>query len=115
MSVRWRRCHCALSWGHATIAHVIATLLHGLLKLLLLRIGHQCFQLLMRIHHRRAHLLVALLRAQCSVVVDRVHLLLLVLQNGQHLLLLILSQVQHLCQVTQLTLRAWRLTMSHGL
>ena len=116
MSVgRWRRRACAPTWRHASIPHAIAALLHGLLKLLLLRVGHQRFQLLMRVHHRRAHLLMALLWAQCSVVLNCIHLLVLVLQDGQHLLLLILGQVQHLCQALQLMLRRWRLMMMHGL
>jgi hypothetical protein len=113
---RWRRrCAPTLTLTRATILHAIATLLHGLLKLLLLSIGHDGFQLLVRIHHRGAHLLVALLLAQSRIVLNGVHLLLLILQYRQHLLLLILGQVQHLGQMTQLVLGAWRLTMLHGL
>lgn len=114
LSVRWKW-RRASTWAHATITHVIAPLLHGLLKLLLLSISHQRFQLLMRLHHGRAHLLTALLRAQRSVVPDRIHPLVLVLHDGQHLLLLIGCQIQHLCQVPQLMLRGWRPTMTHGL
>lgn len=105
----------APTWRHARIPHAFAALLHGLLKLLLLRVGHQRFQLLMRVHHRRAHLLMTLLLAQCCIVLNRTHLLLLVLQDGQHLLLLIGRQLQHLCQALQLMLRRWRLMMMHGL
>jgi len=94
---------------------MLPTPLRGLLELLLLSIGHQGFQLLMRIRHCRTHLLMAVLLAQRSVVVDRFHLLLLVLQDRQHLLLLIGGQVQHFRQMTQLTLRAWRMMMPHGL
>jgi hypothetical protein len=113
---RWRRrCARTLTLNRATILHAIATLLHGLLKLLLLSIGHDGFQLLVRIHHRGAHLLMAVLRAQRRIVLDCVHLLLLILQDRQHLLLLILGQVQHLGQVLQLSRSTWWLMMLHGL
>jgi hypothetical protein len=112
---RRRRCTRTFTLASATVLHVFATLLHGLLKLLLLTIGHDGFQLLVRIHHRGAHLLTAFLLTQSRVAVDGVHLLLLVLQDGQHFLLLIRSQVQHLGQTMQLVLGAWRLTMLHGL
>lgn len=114
MSVGWRRrCARTLTRTHAAIPHAIATLLHGLLKLLLLSIGHQRFQLLMSLHHCIAHLSAALLGAQIRIVAERLHPFVLVLQDGQHLLLLIGGQVQHLCQMTQLTLGAWRMMMPH--
>lgn len=98
MSVRRRwRSACTIPCVRAAMTHVPVALLPGLLKLLLLSIGHQRFQLLMRIRHRRMHLLMAFLRAQAGVAADRLHLLLLVLQDGQHLLLLIGGQVQRLC------------------
>ncbi len=114
MSIGWRRCARTLASTHATIPHAIATLLHGLLKLLLLRIGHQRFQLLMSLHHCIAHLGAALLGAQIRIVAERLHPFVLVLQDGQHLLLLIGGQVQHIRQMTQLMLGAWRMMMPHA-
>ena len=111
---RWRSARTR-TLTHATMLHAIAALMHGLLELLLLSIRHQRFQLLVGLHHRIAHLSAALLGSQIRIVPERFHPLVLVLQDRQHLLLLIGAQIQHLCQVTQLTLRAWRMMMPHRL
>lgn len=48
----------AVAWLHATaLLHALATLLHFLLELLFLGIGHHRFQLSARAHHQLTHLL----------------------------------------------------------
>jgi hypothetical protein len=85
---------------------VLVTLLHHLLKLLLLAVGHNRLQLLVRVLHQRAALFAPLLGAQRTIVPHRPHLLVLILQNGQHLLLLVCRQIQRLRQMLQLPFRA---------
>jgi len=88
LSVRWKAggVSCAFPCAHATILHAIAALLHGLLKLLLLCVGHDGFPALMGIHHRGAHLLVALAAgAQFRIVLNCVYLLCWSCRDGQHL------------------------------
>src|SRR6185437_111560 len=97
-----------------TAPHPFAALLHGLLKLLLLAVGHHSFQLLMRILHQRAHLLMTLLGGERSIVPHGFHLALLVLENRQDLLLLIRGQVQCFGQMLQSPLRAGRPVTAHS-
>lgn len=69
------------------LLHLGTALLFHLFELLLLRGGHQGFELPVRVLHRLLHLL-------AEFFSEGLHLLVLLLEDRQHLLLLALGQIQ---------------------